>query len=219
MTKNSAIPRGPAQARSDTGERPIEATPRSKAHTSEARAKHGYRIKATELPPAVWAIAGDLGKLRAWLEGASEEELIPLARNADVVLAQLESLKNQGAASPPTGAQPAGNDGASVRTDALTLLSSGAFTRSVRAWMRQIVDSTRRAELAEARVKTLEAQLDAHTESVAALGRRFGRGPHESFEAFVVRLGMTARAAPLSRATASRPVPLDGPGELQRGSG
>lgn len=51
-----------------------------------------------------------------------------------------------------------------------------------------------RARAAEARVVTLESQLYADRTQATLLGKRFGQLPHESFPAFVARLGMIARS-------------------------
>ena len=89
-------------------------------------------------------------------------------------------------------------------------LSADSLKRSVRAWTGQIVDLTRRAEAAEARVRELEAELAAERASLSSLGRRFGKLPHESYPAFVVRLGMMAKARPLARERTQRDASTTG---------
>jgi hypothetical protein len=89
------------------------------------------------------------------------------------------------------------------------LLKDGGYAKSVRAWIGQIIGLTRRADAAEARLRAREEQHQTHVQECAALGRRFGQRPHESFAAFVVRLGMTAKAQPLARASNSGPMPFD----------
>lgn len=88
-------------------------------------------------------------------------------------------------------------------------VSPDSLKRSVRAWTGQIVDLTRRAEAAEAQVRQLQAQIASERSALAALGRRFGQLAHESFPAFVVRLGMMAKARPLVR----EPRPARSPAE------
>jgi hypothetical protein len=94
-------------------------------------------------------------------------------------------------------------------------VSPDSLKRSVRAWTGQIVELTRRAEAAEAQVRQLQAQVASERSALAALGRRFGQLAHESFPAFVVRLGMMAKARPLAReprpARASSEAPAPGP--------
>ena len=88
-------------------------------------------------------------------------------------------------------------------------VSPDSLKRSVRAWTGQIVELTRRAEAAEAQVRQLQAQIASERSALAALGRRFGQLAHESFPAFVVRLGMMAKARPLVR----EPRPARAPAE------
>jgi hypothetical protein len=80
------------------------------------------------------------------------------------------------------------------------------YRRSVQAWARQVATVSRYAEAAESRVRELEAQLGLEEARRAAIGRRFGQQSHESFETFVVRLAMTARAKPAGQSHAEAPL-------------
>lgn len=150
----------------------------------------------------------DLASVEEWL-GSLPGQLSGTS-GAEIALAQLERIVRLVPAPVPAPQMRKGA-GQEIPNDPLLLLKNGGYSRSVRAWMRQIVGLTRRAESAEARLHALEEQLQTtHLQDIAWLGRRFGQRPHESFPAFVVRLGMTARAQPLARASTSGSMPLSG---------
>lgn len=153
----------------------------------------------------------DIGRVEAWLGSLPG----PLSGNShvDIALAQLQRVVHLIPTPPPADPLPQGAAPAPA-ADPLQLLKDGGYTRSVRAWIRQIIGLTRRADAAEARLRALEARHQAHLQECAALGRRFGQRPHESFAAFVVRLGMTAKAQPLARAANSDAMPLEVSGHM-----
>ena len=86
---------------------------------------------------------------------------------------------------------------------------SDSIDRASRRLAHRIVELTLRAEAAETRLAALQAQWEAEMATQSTLGRRFGREPRESFAAFVARLGMIAKAAPLNRARSTRPGGID----------
>ena len=144
------------------------------------------------------------------MQGGDPSEAPTASSELDLALAQLQRLLRL---MPVPGTPPTGGAGpGEAPIDPMRLLKSGGYTRSVRAWMRQIVNLTRRAEAAEKRLQALEREIDAHLKDMVTLGRRFGQLPHETFASFVVRLGMTARAQPLGRGVASGPIAFDGLG-------
>jgi hypothetical protein len=126
----------------------------------------------------------DLERFEHWLDGSGRVSAWPC--HVDSVRAQLESVVYR---LPPPASGMARASFATPRV--IQPVSSNA---------RQIERLTRRAEAAEARVRKLRAQIAAEQASFDALGRRFGRLPHESFAAFVARLGMTAKAMAAIRA-------------------
>jgi hypothetical protein len=149
----------------------------------------------------------DLASVEEWL-GSLPGQLSGTS-SAEIALAQLERVMRLVPA-PVPALQMRKVAVQEIPNDPL-LLKNGGYTRSVRAWMRQIVGLTRRAESAEARLRALEEQLQTtHLQDIAWLGRRFGQRPHESFPAFVVRLGMTAKAQPLARASTSGSMSFSG---------
>ena len=153
----------------------------------------------------------DIDRVEKWL-GSLPGQLSGNS-HVDIALAQLQRIVHliptpEPTDPPPQGAAPA------PAADPLQLLKDGGYAASVRAWIRQIIGLTRRADEAEARLRALEAQHQTHLHECAALGRRFGQRPHESFAAFVVRLGMTAKAQPLARAANSGAMPLDASGNM-----
>jgi len=150
----------------------------------------------------------DLASVEEWL-GSVPGQLSGTS-SAEIALAQLERIVRLVPAPVPAPQMRKGA-GQEIPNEPLLLLKNGGYSRSVRAWMRQIVGLTRRAESAEARLRALEEQLQTtHLQDIAWLGRRFGQRPHESFPAFVVRLGMTAKAQPLARASTSGSMSFSG---------
>jgi hypothetical protein len=138
--------------------------------------------------PLVDAVWGDLAQVLSYLPTQAmqlaDESQAPAAAPQDVIAVP------DAAAAQPEPVQPA--------TDNEVLEALFEQNEALR----------RRAAAAEARARALETQLAAEHEGTARLGRRFGQLPHESFLAFVARLGMMAKAVPLSRASNSRPGSL-----------
>ena len=152
----------------------------------------------------------DIDRVEEWL-GSLPGQLSGNS-HVDIALAQLQRIVNliptpESTPLPRQDAVPASSP--APATDPLQLLKEGGYAKSVRAWIRQIIGLTRRADAAEARLRALQAKHQAYLQESAALGRRFGQRQHESFAAFVVRLGMTAKAQPLARVPNSGPMPFD----------
>jgi hypothetical protein len=99
--------------------------------------------------------------------------------------------------------------GEPLRSPAQTI---AALERTIHALTRQLARQTERAAAAEERVKVLAmraeaergAEQEAEREAKLMLGKRFGQQPHETFFAFVARLGMMAKAVPLGRSRPKR---------------
>ncbi len=149
------------------------------------------------LVTAVGEIDIDLERFERWLGRQADAAAWPC--HTDSVRAQLESVVYR--LPPPV---------TSVARASIVppFTAAPQVIRPVASQTGQIERLRRRAEAAEARVRKLRAQLAAEQQGFDALGRRFGRLPHESFLAFVTRLGMTAKAMAAIRAkSAKSPLP------------
>lgn len=154
------------------------------------------------------AIDIDLDRVQEMLAKHVPPEPMTRPRHLDTVRAQLQSVV-LGVPVPPPPAPVA----LPVQPPAAARTVDDAAARTAPAPAEPapgLVELTLRAEAAEARaerlqaqVTALEAQISAQRATNGVLGRRFGQRPHETFAQFVARLGMTARAVPLSRAKGS----------------
>lgn len=161
------------------------------------------------------AIDIDIDRVQAMLAGHGSVQTHAFASHVDTVRAQLESVvlgvppPGPVAAVPTQPAEPVierPTEPACAVGTAPGIESPGPVPAAGLIELTLQLEATRaRADELQDRVARLEAELAAERGTVDALSRRFGRQAHESFGQFVARLGMTARAVPLSRTRTATP--------------
>jgi hypothetical protein len=152
--------------------------------------------KTVEPPSAPAPVSRPAAQARIAADSDSEEEA-PAPSASDPVTATRPALPPTQATAvadltPAPNAAKDGRAGQATRPKLVKQMQQFARLDAERA--KQIEQLTRRAEVAEAKVRALEVRIAADQQFASALGRRFGQKPHELFPAFVARLGMTAKA-------------------------